>query len=468
MEPAADIFLYSPDNESSPCFSYTSKSDITAVELARLLGFVALRVRGSIRLLIHEKCSPGHFILIPLAGGPLSLNAGNNNTAPPASQNRMLLSQSSPFNGILMAQKNSPAIPPAVATPLTRNSKVPSSSSSSLSSSSSSSSESESAQSDVNKPTKNNTTPRVSKVSPSLTVSPRKKEHIKTKASADANNDDKDDGDGNNADAKDDGNIDHLEKKKYELIRYLNPATWETAVTTTNSKFDQEVREIIEVIFISLFKSFFLVFDAHTSLQNLKNDDSRIPRKLAQALQSLLQDGQVLEEVCTCVSSSLVIYLFNIFPLKKVWDLVASFRNLEEYSRFLHDNNDDKASVDGQSIPHVHMFSNDFSRNLRKAGSRYQIYCTDQVCLLLFLKEVLFLALSFLLSQEVPLRSKHRLLFICPLKDENYSIITVDMKQKNWLFWYPNITPVTTNNDATGTISPEITRICENEKRVSN
>ncbi len=147
---------------------------------------------------------------------------------------------------------------------------------------------------------------------------------------------------------------------------------------------------------------------------------------------------------------------------------MARFRNLEEYSRFLHDdNNDDKASVDGQSIPHVHMFSNDFSKNLRKAGPRFQVYCTDQVCLLLlFLKGILFLT-SFILSQEVPLRSKHRLIFTCPLKDENYSIITVDMKQKNWLFWYPN-TPVTTNNDATGTISPEITRICENEKRVSN
>ncbi len=88
QEPAADIFLYSQDNESLPRFSYTSKSEISAVELARLLGFVALRVRGSIRLLIHEKCPPGHFILIPLAGGQLLLNAGTNITATSASHNR--------------------------------------------------------------------------------------------------------------------------------------------------------------------------------------------------------------------------------------------------------------------------------------------------------------------------------------------------------------------------------------------
>ncbi len=244
-EPAADIFLYSQDNESSPCFSYTSKSECSAVELARLLGFVALRVRGSIRLFIHEKCPPGHFILIPLAGGPLLSNS-------PAGQNRAMLSQpSTSSNGILTVQKNAPLLSPAVAPPPpARNSKVPSSSSSS----SSSSSDSESAQSDINKPRKKATTPRVAKVSTSVAVSPRKKEQTKTNHSAHANND-KDNGEGNNnSNAKDveyDGNDQdhhHHHQKKKQLFCFLNPATWETTVTTSNSKLDQEVQEIQAVI----------------------------------------------------------------------------------------------------------------------------------------------------------------------------------------------------------------------------
>ncbi len=226
QEPAAgDIFLYSQDNESSPCFSYTSKSEITAVELARLLGFVALRVRGSIRLLIHEKCPPGHFILIPLAGGQLLLNAGDNITAPTASHNRVLLSPPSTSNGKVTAQKNAPSISPAVATALTQNSKG----------TCSSEKESESSQSDVNKPRKNNTTPRVSKVSASFTVSPRKQqEQKKTKESEDEDH---------NVDANNNADDD----KKQEIIRYLDPATWESTVAT-NRKFDQEVQEILEVI----------------------------------------------------------------------------------------------------------------------------------------------------------------------------------------------------------------------------
>ncbi len=80
--------------------------------------------------------------------------------------------------------------------------------------------------------------------------------------------------------------------------------------------------------------------------------------------------------MCACVS----LCTFSAYSFfKKVWDLVANFRNLEEYSRFFHDN-DDEAPVDDQSTLHVHMFSSDFSRNLRKAGSRFQIYCTDPVC----------------------------------------------------------------------------------------
>ncbi len=72
---------------------------------------------------------------------------------------------------------------------------------------------------------------------------------------------------------------------------------------------------------------------------------------------------------------------FLIYNFKQVWDLVASFRNLEEYSRFFHDN-DDAAPANANnddSTLHVHMFSSDFSRNLRKPGSRFQVYCVDLV-----------------------------------------------------------------------------------------
>lgn len=62
----SDIFIFVRDGEARPRFSYHSRHQKSAAELARLIpGCTALRLRHGTRIFIDEPCPAGEFVLFP-------------------------------------------------------------------------------------------------------------------------------------------------------------------------------------------------------------------------------------------------------------------------------------------------------------------------------------------------------------------------------------------------------------------